>query len=142
MIYNKSAASRVLRCQPHEVKKLEVWPSVVWVVNDKARFVSKQSFVQDFVHFRKEGSQSLAVTQWPVVSNKSRFFTLKSTHDPNKRYTVTCLPTLTFSCTCEDYKNQVEVGIQMLPANMAMLSYGMGYSSLPEFRDQLLCRRV
>jgi len=131
MIYNKSAASRVLRCQPHEVKKMEIWPNVVLVVSRKARFVSKQSFIQDFIQFRREGSQSLKVTQW---NNQPRFFTVKSASDPNKQYTVTCLPTLSFSCTCEDYKSQIKVGIPKATCKhiYAVLRH-LGYSSLREF---------
>jgi hypothetical protein len=102
LLFNKNIAAYILN-NP-KIKRVEEWANCVFVVahGQRPQFVSKKRFFQAFVDMRKERAEGLALWQ-----TSTRTYTVHNPENGN-HYIVTLTP-CNLTCTCEDYKNQMEV---------------------------------
>jgi len=129
LIYNRAAAARLLKVEPEEIRKLEIWPSVVYVqaYGKKPRFISKKAFKEDFVNSRKSRARNLrAEALGPGL------FLVPSERIPNKSYRVREKDQ--FTCECQDWLNQKLAGIQNATCkHIYSVLFFLGFSSLREY---------
>ena len=85
LVFTRTAAARILDCQVHQIKRLEVWASVVFVIVEGRRptFVSHKAFKRDFAEFRRCGAQSLdnSITRQIYSANQFRVRSIARLHD-------------------------------------------------------------
>jgi hypothetical protein len=137
LVFTRTAAARILDCQVHQIKRLEVWASVVFLVVEGRRptFVSHKAFKRDFAEFRRYGAQCLenSITRHLYSANQ---FTVRSVRHPDRGfYTVTYHPGLV-ECTCADFAQQRETFGNRAKAckhSLAVLQFQLGFDSLADY---------
>ena len=102
LIYSKSALARIENIRVSQIKRLEVWATVVFVVIEgrRPRFYSKKVFKQNFVMRRQQEARAIYINR--VKGNWFRAVNPKK----GSAYDVYALQD-GIDCTCEDYANQM-----------------------------------
>jgi hypothetical protein len=104
LVYNRSAAARVLKISHNLIIRFEEWVNCVFIIvkGQRPRFWKKADYRVDFAEFRKEESKSLKVTRLDLYS----FQVKNGTKDSS--YYSEAKPT-TIHGSCRDYQNQVDI---------------------------------
>jgi hypothetical protein len=104
LIYNRSAAARVLKISHNLILRFEEWANCVFLIvkGQRPRFWTKKDYRANFAEFRKKASKELQATRLDLYSFKVANKTKDSIHyldaKPN-----------TIQCNCEDYRSQARL---------------------------------
>ncbi|MDS3862380.1 hypothetical protein RIF25_16400 [Thermosynechococcaceae cyanobacterium BACA0444] len=129
LIYTAANAARILG-KRFQGLQIQVWFNCVYVhtKGQFSRFISKASFKQMFVDFRKAGAKALTVTANLFVPNT--FKVRNGTKDT--AYDVLIIEK-NITCGCEDYNNQMEAFNKgVCKHGYAVLNH-LGYNSLADY---------
>jgi len=137
LVFTKTAAARILGCQVQQIKRLEVWASVVFLIVEGRRptFVSHRAFKRDFTEFRRCGAQWLENSITPHLYSTNQFSVRSVRHPDRDFYTVTYHPGLV-ECTCADFAQQRETFGNRPKAckhSLAVLQFKLGFDSLADY---------
>jgi hypothetical protein len=103
-VFSKSSAARILGVPVHAIARFEIWYKVCFVIvkGKRPTFISKETFKQHFVDWRKSQTRSLCVNQisdnhWRVINpKKGTAYSILAFQDG-------------LDCQCEDFKNQIMI---------------------------------
>ena len=126
MLYTMTAASRILKTSFNRIKWVQVFHKVinVCVKGSSPRFISKKLFWSAFVAFRQESAKNVKVKR----IGERHFQALGK----EEIYDLELTPNLV-TCTCVDYKNQIEqLGKGCCKHGYAVLAT-LGFSTLAEY---------
>jgi hypothetical protein len=135
-LYSKVSAAAILKLQPREIDRVEVWPNVVYVnAHRLSRFVSMTDFKKIFVERRKKGAADLKVINAPMIGG----YVVKN-EKKGTNYIVTPYKDR-IECACEDYGNQLRLNPETLGTKhacckhvYAVLNY-LGHKTLKEYLE-------
>ena len=141
-LYSMTAAADILKLQPQDIRKVEVWANVVHVkiFHRLSKFVSMKDFKKSFVERRKKAAEGLQVIPAPMVGG----FVVKncgSMHPEGNRNTqYTVIPNKNgIYCNCPDYEQQIQSNQQNLGTKHACCKHiyatlnHLGYGSLKTY---------
>jgi hypothetical protein len=135
LVYNRSAAARVLKISHNLILRFEEWANCVFIIikGQRPRFWKKADYRVNFAEFRKEESKALKVTRLDLYS----FQVKNGTKDSS--YYSEAKPT-TIHCSCRDYQNQVDIidvmgGTAFCKHGYAVLSL-LGFDRLSDYIRQ------
>lgn len=126
LVFNRSAAARLLGCKPEAILKLEVWVSVVFthVRGQRPSFISKAKFYGEFARFRREGAEGCEVREFSAGCYPGSFDVKSESRWHHVR--------LNLGCSCQDYQQQRQLwGKGICKHQYAVLNY-LGASSLED----------
>ena len=126
MLYTLTAASRILHTSFNRIKWVQVFHKVinVCVKGASPRFVSKKLFWNAFVAFRQESAKSVKVKR---IGDR-HFQALGREEIYDLELTQSAL-----SCTCVDYKNQIDqLGKGCCKHGYAVLNT-LGFTTLAQY---------
>jgi len=135
LIYSRAAAARILKVQPEQIRRLEIWPKLVWVrvEGSKPRFISKKAFLEDFVNSRKARAKNLRAK---FISPGT--FLVPSESETTKVYKVREKEPGYFTCECQDWSTQKMAGIKNATCkHVYSVLFSLGFSSLREYREYI-----
>jgi hypothetical protein len=132
LLYNRSAAARVLKISHNLILRFEEWANCVFIIikGQSPRFWSKQDYRNNFVEFRKQQSKYYEVASWSKgnfeVWNNRSSYKLKALQDA-------------IQCPCDDYNNQQQAfkGKGCCKHGYAVLSF-LGFDRLSEYIENHL----
>lgn len=130
LIYSRAAAARLLKVEPEEIRKLEIWPSVVYVqtYGKKPRFISKKAFKEDFVNSRRARAKNLRAR----AISPNLFLVPSETTE--RVYKVREKEPGCFTCECKDWAAQKAAGINNATCkHIYSVLFFLGFSSLREY---------
>ncbi len=131
LVFNRSAASRLLGCKPEEILKFEVWQSVIFVhvKGQRPTFLSKIRFYYDFASIRKQGAKHCKI-EAPLAGYPKQYSVISEGLD--KRWHNVWMSRAYQSCDCCDFEEQKRLwGKGMCKHQYAVLDH-LGCSSIAE----------
>jgi len=131
LIYSRAAAARLLKMEPEQIRKLEIWPNVVlvWAYGKRPRFVSKKAFLEDFVNSRRARAKNLRAK---ALGNNT--FLVPSETREGVYYKVIEKEPGCFTCECKDWATQKVAGIKNATCkHIYSVLFFLGFSSLREY---------
>ena len=146
MYVSKAAAKRILEADPtltrlgtiHTVRELKTVVQVTYSNNRKrcSTFISYKKFQADFIKVRQNGANQPCDIS--TINRVTGSFMVKM-HSSDNAHCVT-VNANGFSCTCEDYQNQVANGngfTRPFCKHPIAIAYKLGYGSLNEYIKEL-----
>lgn len=105
LVFNRSAASRLLGCKPEAILKFEVWASVIFIhiKGQRPTFLSKKRFYSEFASFRKEGAK-LCKVEAPLRGYPKQYEVISEGTD--KKFHTVWMNGIYQSCDCRDFEEQ------------------------------------
>ena len=104
LIYNRSAAARILKISHNLILRFEEWANCVFLIvkGERPRFWSKKDYRSNFAESRKQASAELHTNRLDLYSFKVKNPVTNSVHYLDAKPT-------TIHCNCEDYRRQIRL---------------------------------
>lgn len=104
LLFSKTATARILNVERFMIERIQVWDKTIWVKmrGEKPQLISQNIYFNHFVTYRQKNSTNLIAikedtAKWQVIN-------------PQKEtWNIVNLVGDRLTCTCEDYKNQINI---------------------------------